>query len=329
MKKHLSILGLLLGLALITACSLAQPATQEGEKLPASTGKPVATAKPGSPGPNMPTALPVATGTQSTIAARVNGVAIALDAYQKQFFQFKVALTGQGMDLTTSEGQAALAQVRRQVIDSMIDQVLIEQAAVGEKLAVSDDVVRTKVDEAIAAGGGRDKFKSWLADNAMTEEEFTRMLRQQLVSEQVIERVTNSVRDKAEQVHARHILLKNEAEAKAMLERIKKGEDFVKLAKQYSADELTKADGGDLGWFPRGLLLIPTDVEGAVFALQPGQVSDVVRSQYGYHILQVVERDLNRPLSSEVLQNLKQEAFGRWLADQRARATIEIFVTLD
>jgi len=97
---------------------------------------------------------------------------------------------------------------------------------------VSDAEVKKKVDEAVEAGGGKDKFKTWLADNSMTEEEFTKMLRQQLVADQVVQTVTNSVKDKSEQVHARHILLKTEAEAQAILARIQKGEDFAKLAKR-------------------------------------------------------------------------------------------------
>jgi len=122
---------MMLALVALAACDLSKPA-------PGDTPSPTGLCSPdrgqgGQPGPQHATALPAPSGTQANIAATVNGTIIPLDAYQKQFFQFKVALTGQGMDLTTAEGQAALAQVRRQVIDSMIDQVIIEQAAAAEK----------------------------------------------------------------------------------------------------------------------------------------------------------------------------------------------------
>lgn len=327
MRKLMLAVTLLLVVVAVAACDLTKPAPGD---TPSTTGPQTSTTgQPSSPGPNSPTALPAASGSQANVAAIVNGTVIPLDAYQKQFFQFKVALTGQGMDLTSAEGQAALAQVRRQVIDSMIDQVLIEQAAAAANITVSDADVNKKVDEAIADGGGKDKFQTWLADNSMTEDEFVKMLRQQLIADQVVQAVTTSVKTKSEQVHARHILLKTEAEAQAVLEKVKKGEDFAKLAKQYSVDEMTKDQGGDLGWFPRGMLLIPAEVEGIVFSLQAGQVSGVVRSQFGYHILQVIERDASRVLTAEVLQNVKQDAFTRWLADQRSKATVDIKVTLD
>jgi len=76
------------------------------------------------------------------------------------------------------------------------------------------------------------------------------------------------------------------------------------------------------------MLLLPAEVEDAVFSLQAGQVSGVVRSQFGYHILQVIERDNNRVLSTEMLQNVKQDAFTRWLADQRSKADIQIEIAL-
>ena len=89
-----------------------------------------------------------------------------------------------------------------------------------------------------------------------------------------------------EEIHARHILLPTEDEAKAALARIKKGEDFAKVATELSKDPA--GDGGDLGWFTKDRMV--PEFADAAFKLQPGQVSDPVKSQFGWHIIKVEER---------------------------------------
>ncbi len=78
------------------------------------------------------------------------------------------------------------------------------------------------------------------------------------------------------------------AKAQEILQRVRSGEDFAALAKQYSADPASKEQGGELGWFGRGAMV--KQFEDAAFALQPGQTSDVVETNYGFHIIQVEER---------------------------------------
>jgi parvulin-like peptidyl-prolyl isomerase len=123
-----------------------------------------------------------------------------------------------------------------------------------------------------------------------------------------------------EQVHARHILIsmkpaeppqeeeelvrpqekaeeltKPQARAKAeeVLKRVRAGEDFATLARQFSTDPGSKENGGDLGWFGKGRMV--PEFEKAAFALQPGQVSDIVESQFGFHIIKVDERRTGDP----------------------------------
>ena len=89
-----------------------------------------------------------------------------------------------------------------------------------------------------------------------------------------------------EEIHARHILVPTEDEAKAALARIKAGEDFAKVATELSKDPA--GDGGDLGWFSKDRMV--PEFADAAFKLQPGQVSDPVKSQFGWHIIKVEER---------------------------------------
>ncbi|MDH4135135.1 MAG: SurA N-terminal domain-containing protein [Anaerolineae bacterium] len=284
----------------------------------------------------VPTAVETSSPTPTTIpasekplAARVNGQPILLADYEKQVAQFETALSDQGLDLSGEEGQAALAQIHRQVLEAMINQLLTEQAAAREGTAISDEEVEARIQADIQAVGDESKFEQWLADNNLTREDYRTILRSELIYGAMFERVTAAVPTSAEQVHVRYILLDGEEEAHNVLAQLQAGGDFTALAQEFSRDESTREGGGDVGWFPQGLELMPPEVEAAAFALEVGQTSGVVASQFGYYILQLHERDPDRPLSSEMRQILKEQTFARWLEEQRASATIERFVETD
>jgi parvulin-like peptidyl-prolyl isomerase len=134
------------------------------------------------------------------------------------------------------------------------------------------------------------------------------------------DRIAGELPETADQVHARQILAFEADAAQAALARLQAGADFEALAAEY--DPVT---GGDLGWFPQGYLLDP-GLEAAAFALQPGTYSDVLQSPAGYHILQVVERDPERPLTPDARLVLQGQAVEEWLAGQRQAAQIEILL---
>lgn len=273
-----------------------------------------------------PTTLPT---SEQPLAAMVNGQPILLADYEKQVAQFEAALSDQGLDLSGEEGQAALAQIRRQVLEAMINQLLTEQATSREGIAISDEEVEARMQADIQAVGDEGKFEQWLVDNDLTREDYRAILRSELIHGAMFERVTAAVPTSAEQVHVRYILLESEEEAGNVLAQLQAGGDFSALAQEFSRDESTREKGGDLGWFPQGLELMPPEVEAAAFALEVGQTSGVVESQFGYYILQLLERDPDRPLSPEMQQSLREQTFTRWLEEQRAAATIERFVETD
>lgn len=93
---------------------------------------------------------------------------------------------------------------------------------------------------------------------------------------------------KTDQVRASHILVETEQEAQDVLERIKNGEEFSKLAESFSKDRGTASRGGDLGFFGRGMMI--PEFEHMAFSLKPGEVSQPVKSRFGYHIIKVIEK---------------------------------------
>jgi len=119
----------------------------------------------------------------------------------------------------------------------------------------------------------------------------------------------------AEQVHARHILVETEDEAKKVLERLNAGESFEALAKELSKDEGNKEQGGDLGWFGKGAMV--AEFEAVAFSLEPGKLSDPVQTEFGWHVVQVIEKDANHPLDEDALAQKKASALDDWLTSQK------------
>jgi parvulin-like peptidyl-prolyl isomerase len=271
-----------------------------------------------------PTATPV---TEDPIAAKVNGALIYLRDYQKWVTEWEVAFVSQNANLSEQEKEEMLIQGRRQVLDVMIEQSLIEQAAARDGVTISDAEVESVIVRDIEENGGRKQFDTWLQANNWTYEEYQTRQRSMMLSSQMFERVTGNVPTKAEQVNARHILLATEADARELITQLQGGTDFAALARQHSLDPSTKESGGDLGFFPRGTLIVP-EVEDAAFALSVGQISDVIPSAMGYHIVQVLERVQDMPLTEESWQELREATFRRWVSELWASANIEILIAL-
>lgn len=262
------------------------------------------------------------------LAARVNGQPIFLEVYEKQVSQTEQALFEQGLILEGEEGQAQLTQIRQNVLNGLIEQSLIEQAAAAEGISVTDEELEATVQESITSGEGPESFDQWLAENDLTLGEFREIQRSQLLASKMIEHITGIVPTSAEQVHARHILTSDLAKAQASLDELKGGANFAAVAQQSSEDVSTAANGGDLGWFPRDVPLMPTVVVEIAFALEPGDISDVIESDQGYHIIKVEAREGNRPLTPEMVLYVRQKAFETWLDEQRRNAIIERYIDI-
>lgn len=132
-----------------------------------------------------------------------------------------------------------------------------------------------------------------------------------------------------EEVHARHILVSTEDEAKALIAELKKGAAFDKLAKEKSTDKASGAEGGDLGWFKKSDMV--KEFADAAFGLKKGELSETpIKTQFGYHIIQIDDRRTAPPpaleeLSDQIREELAREAVTAQLDKLRAGAKIEKF----
>jgi parvulin-like peptidyl-prolyl isomerase len=259
-------------------------------------------------------------------AAMVNGKAIPLDRYNRAVAQAQESLVQQGLDLNTPEGKGLMAQMRSDILDQLIDEELLRQAASEQGITVAQSEVDERVQRAIQDAGGEGKFKEQLQQAKITLDEFKQLIRDQIATEKLFEKVTAGVPTSAEQVHVRQILVSSEQDAKNVVDRLLKGEDFATLARQVSEDTGSKDDGGDLGFFPRGFMDPAFDA--VVFTLKVHDVT-IVKTVAGYHVVQLLEREADRPLSIEAVQMAKEDAFVSWLDALRSKATIQRLVKLE
>jgi parvulin-like peptidyl-prolyl isomerase len=248
------------------------------------------------------------------------------------------------------------------VLDNMIDDELIRQEAAKRNITVSADELQAEIEQQFGYDRNPptptptpittavettvtptpaqvpmtlEEFQqsysqyvdALLKNSGFSETAFRRLFGSSLYRTKLEEALAAEVPLTAEQVHARHILVATEDEAKKVVERLQAREDFAALAKDLSQDTGTKDEGGDLGWFPRGQMV--TEFEDAAFALEAGQTSDVVQSSYGYHIIHVIERDPNRPLDEAILSQRKASALDDWLATQRKSGAVKSYWSSD
>lgn len=253
------------------------------------------------------------TPTELPMAARVNGTGILLTEYQSELQRYQAGMQAAGQ--TSDDATASQA-----VLEQLENQTLLANAAHQQGYTVDDATLQTRLDELTQAAGGSEQLQSWLSANFYSEEAFRIALRRDMQSIWMKQQIFNEVGTTAEQVHARQILAYSQAEADGIIAQVQAGASFEDLA--YDYDPLT---GGELGWFPRGYLLQPA-VEDAAFGLEPGGVSGVISTDYGFHIVQVIEKDPNHALSPDALQFVQREALAKWLEQQRSQAAIEVLV---
>lgn len=133
-------------------------------------------------------------------------------------------------------------------------------------------------------------------------------------------------------VKAKHILLRSEQEAKPVLEKLRKGAEFSAMAKQYSIDLPMALEGGSMGTIEKGKTL--PELQQVLFALKEGEVSDIVKTRFGYHILTVEEiipispksfEDAKPEIKNFLIRQKEAQAFEKMVAEIEKRADIKIF----
>jgi peptidyl-prolyl cis-trans isomerase C len=294
--------SLVLGAVLLTLGSQAGAADSN-----AKGAKPAATTA-GKPAGKAPGA------GSDTIVAKVNGVNLLRVDFDRSWEYF---LQRSGIPAGHSDKDGKVVEFRKQVLERLIDEELLFQEAKRLKHVAGKDAVDGEMEKARGQFPSPEAFKGALAQNKLTEEALREVISRNLsiqglvekdvakgltVSDAEIHDFYSGNKDKfesPEQAHARHILVavdekaegktREAAKAKAddVLKQLKAGASFEELAKK-SSDCPSAARGGDLGFFGHGQMV--PEFDAAAFALKPGELSDVVTTKFGYHIIKLEEK---------------------------------------
>jgi len=262
-----------------------------------------------SPTPVPPTSTPSPTPVPAK--ATVNGEIIPLAEFNAELERFKAAQAELGKTVSDEEAVSI-------VLDDLVAQVLLSQGAEQAGFVVDDALLQERIDKLISEVGGEDTLNQWLSSQNYTPESFRAALRRAIAAAWMRDQLAGQIAKSKDQVHVRQILFYNEERARQVLTDIQAGRtDFDEFA--VLVDPVTR---GDLGWFPRGYLPEKA-VEQAAFSLPVGQVSDVIATDLGFHIIRILERE-NRPLSPDALLTLQFRAVRDWVEQQRTQSNIVI-----
>jgi foldase protein PrsA len=258
---------------------------------------------------------------------RVNGDFVSYGQYLfefrsiKHFYGKRQGAEGKPLvDFSTPEGQGRLVELRKQILEQLKTDAVAKQLIAEHKINVTDKEVEEQIDQLAKQAGaeekaGADKYegiKKVLAEYyGWTLEDLKPKVRFQLGKQKLQEKLAN---DESVQAQAK-------TKAEEVAAKVKAGEDFAELAKKHSQDS-SAASGGDLGFFSKGQMV--PEFEAAAFALQPGQVSDIIKSKFGYHIIKVAEKKDDQVRASHIL--IKSVDFEQYLKDRVASAKVSTYL---
>lgn len=250
--------------------------------------------------------------TPVPLAAVVNGEAITLDEFQMELARFQESQTITGTNLASDPDTTVLTE--------LIDQTLLAQAAAQNGFIVDDTMLQSRIDILETQLGSAQALEDWKTAHGYTDYDFQQALRRAVGAAWMRDQIIAAVPETADQVHVIQILLPTAAEADEVYAELQSGADFKELANTYNP-----ATGGELGWFPREYLGEPA-IDEAVFALQPGQYSQVIKSEIGFHIFYLVERDTKHPLLPDARTTSQANAIRDWLSERRDQSEIQILL---
>lgn len=251
---------------------------------------------------------------------RVNGEFVSYGRFLfeynsiKQYYKSQTGSDGKPLiDFNTAEGKKKLLELRKQVQDQLKSDVVTQQLVKTNKITVTTKELNDRTDAIIKQAGGKDKVNEVLKKYyGWTLSDLKKKLKFQIASEKL---QTKLGTDGAANAQAK-------AKAEDVLKQVQAGGDFAELAKKYSQDS-SAAAGGDLGLFGKGQMV--PEFENAVFALQVGQVSGIVKTKYGYHIIKVTEKKDDQIKASHIL--IKGVDVDQYIKDQTTKAKTATFVT--
>lgn len=229
-------------------------------------------------------------------------------------------------------------------VDQLISDKIVAAEAKKEKINISKKEIEEELDKLKESYGGEEVFNQTLESNNTTLADVEADIKNYLTIKKLLEPEIEITDEElktyfdenkdsfgeAEQVKASHILVEDENKAKEIKAKLDAGEDFAALAKEYSTDESTKESGGELGYFAKGTMV--TEFDDAAFTLAVNQISDPVKTEYGYHIIKVEDKkeakeanfeDSKDEIKETLFEQKMETEYSSWLEEKKKDYDIE------
>ncbi len=278
--------------------------------------------------------------------AVVNGSVITRADFDREMSRVQQRLFRMGKPLSDSQR----SEIKTEVLENLINLELFYQESQKQGITVDEAAIDEKLKNLKERFSSEPEFKSFLnkvnlSEAAIKSHIKREMAIQQFIDKQFVQRITVSDEEskayydshpdlfkKPQQVRASHILIKvdpgagesQKVEARKKMEKIqekvRKEEDFAALAKEFSEGP-SSAKGGDLGYFKRGRM--PKPFEEAAFTLRPGEVSDIVETKLGYHLIKVIDKKPETTLGYEDIKGKLEEHLKREKVRKEVRRQVE------
>lgn len=298
---------------------------------------------------------------QELYVAKVNGKEIAYSDYEKNYMIFKKQIEANvGADIWTQDagsGKTYGEVFKEQILEKLIEDAMLSQEAEKAGLKVDEKEIADQLENFKKQIETNQEYKDYLEQNGISDDFIKKQMeidnlltkfrvdydKKNEVSEEDIKKYyqENQAEFKIDEVRASHILLKTvddnrlplddaakeavRTKAQEVLAKVKSGEDFARLAKEYSEDPGSAENGGDLNFFGRGQMVKP--FEDAAFSMGVGQVSELVESNFGYHIIKVTDKKNETSGFEEVQDRIKStlldEAYQKYVEELKVNAKIE------
>lgn len=280
------------------------------------------------------------------VVVTVNGEDILKDELEKRTKQ--VAAMYQ-YDLENPDNQETAELLRDQVLQSIIEEKLLRQDAAAKKIEITKEEIDSEMENIRGQFESEDAYQQFLQERLFTEEELKTFVENQLLLNKIFEEVTKDISEplqdpreyyeahkesfkQAEMVNAQHILVSTEAEAKEVIERLDKGEDFGDLAVELSLDPTAKENKGVINYFTRQDMLMEQFKE-AAFALEVGEYTKTpVLTMYGFHVIKTLDKveakqyefeEIKEDLEGRLILEAKQQEFTKYMDKLQAEAELK------
>lgn len=295
--KKIKIISALIIVLLLASCNILHKPAEPTET---PTPEPTETPTP-EPTPTMPPS-----------AASVNGLYVTLEDLDIKIRQLREAYEQTGGEVPGD------GELREEALNDLIDETLFLSAAQKAGTAPRAEDLDRETEKLCESMGSCDALRNWQSQNHYSEESFRRALERETAAAAMRETIFSGLKE-TEQLHVYRIWSDRRSDLDDVLNRLNMGISFTELAKNYDA-----VTGGDMNWFPRGVLF-SKDLEDKIFALNPGEHTEILEIDKVYNIFYVADKQTGRSMDTQVEQIAQRKALSDWLAEQKSQAQIEIF----